>query len=67
MRGWNVPENSTRTVYEYTTLKTHLCTDVELGFAPPKNDEEAKFFAIDDEQFQDARRMIGAWYCLDDE
>lgn len=60
---WYVPENSLLTKYEYKTIKTHVCTDGELGFG--KDRDKSRFFEPKETAIQDVRRMIGNWNCVD--
>ena len=62
---WYIPENSFVTQYEYKTLKTHVCTEDELGFGRDRS--VSRFYDYKDTAVQDVRRMIGNWNCIDED
>ena len=66
MYGWGVPDNSTETVSHKMKLRTHECTEAELGLIPERMDE-AKFFAPLSDNRNLIARMVGNWRCFDEE
>ena len=62
MYSWSVPKNSLVTVYDVKQLKTHVCTQQELGFGLR---EDSTFYPIKQEMKQDVYRLLGNWHCLD--
>ena len=68
LRAWGTPKNSLITVYKNIDLRTHPCTEQELGFKGSLP-EETKYSispVVADQEF-DAKRMIGNWHCIDEE
>ena len=63
--SWGVPENSLVSKRVYTTLRTHECTEEELGLT--KDTQAAKFYPPQPESAIDVKRIVGNWHCLDEE
>jgi len=65
---WGTVENSTIPVFENVRLKTHKCTEEELGLNEKlEHSSEHKFFEVDPGQKRDAKRLLGLWNCIDEE
>jgi len=62
--SWMTPANSLTTLYQELPLRTHVCTEEELGLVNNRG-EEALFYPINEVFEKDARRMVGNWQCFD--